>query len=125
VSYEDANGDVYMLDGGPDILCWRSSVNEIPAKSLQVFSDAPFEEIRHVMLRGTQDKNGNPIWIPLYKLNDMHLIGILDYNEDRGIHSKYDQFIKKEIEYRKEHNIVIEDGKYNPEDGIQNLIYKQ
>ena len=34
-------------------------------------------------------------------MNDLHLIGVLDYNENMGIHSKYDQFIEKEIEYRK------------------------
>ena len=39
-----------------------------------------------------------------------------------GIHSKYDQFIEKEIEYRKEHNIHIEDGNYNKEDGVNNII---
>ena len=55
-----------------------------------------------------------------YKLNDLHLIGILDYNEERGIKSKFDQFIEKEIEYRKEHNIKIEDGAYHWEDGIHN-----
>jgi len=124
VVYEDANGEYYFLDGGPDILCWRSSVNNVPAKSLQVFSDAPFEEIRKVMLRGTQDKDGNSIWIPLCKMHDLHLIGVLDYNENMGIHSKYDQFIEKEIEYRKEHNIEIYDGKYSFEEGIQNIIKK-
>lgn len=126
VAYEDANGEQYMLDGGPDILCWRSSVNKsAPAKSLQVFSDAPFEEIRQVMLRGTKDKDGDEIWIPLCKMNDLHLIGALDYNENMGIHSKYNQFIEKEIEYRKEHNIHIEDGRYSKEDGINNIIFKK
>lgn len=124
VVYKDNNGEYYMLDGGPDVLSWRSSVNDIPAKSLQVFSDAPFEEIRKVMLRGTFDKDGNQIWIPLYKLHDLHLVGILDYNKDLGINSKYDQFIEKEIEYRKEHNIEIYDGVYSFEDGIQNIIKK-
>jgi len=125
VVYDDANGEQYMLDGGPDVLCWRSTVNKVPAKSLQVFSDAPFEEIRQVMLRGTKDKNGNPIWIPLYKMNNLHLVGVLDYNENMGIHSKYDQFIEKEIEYRKEHNIVIEDKPYEPEDGVENIIFNK
>ena len=125
VAYDDANGEHYMLDGGPDILCWRSSINEnAPAKLLQVFSDAPFEEIRQVMLRGTRDKDGDEIWIPLCKMNDLHLVGVLDYNENLGIRSKYDQFIEKEIEYRKEHNIHIADGKYNKEDGVNNIIKK-
>ena len=122
VEYQDLNGEYYMLDGGPDVLSWRTSVNEIPAKSLQVFSDAPFEEIRKVMLRGTFAKSGERIWIPLYKMNNLHLVGVLDYNENLHIHSKYDQFIEKEIEYRKEHNINIEDRPYNFDDGVPNII---
>lgn len=122
VAYDDANGEHYMLDGGPDILNYRTSVNKVPAKLLQVFSDAPFEEIRQVMLRGTFDKNGNRIWVPLYKMNNLHLVGVLDYNEHYGIKSKYDQFILKEIEYRKDHNINIEDKPYEPEDGVQNIV---
>ena len=125
IEYDDANGERYMLDGGPDILCWRSIVNKEPAKSLQVFSDAPFEEIRQVMLRETKDKDRDEIWIPLCKMTDLHLVGVLDYNENMGIHSKYDQFIEKEIEYRKEHNTHITDGKYSKEDGINNIIFKK
>jgi hypothetical protein len=124
VEYKDANGEYYMLDGGPDILSWRTSVNNIPAKSMQVYSDAPFEEIRKVMLRGTFAEDGERIWVPLYKLHDLHLVGILDYNQNLGINSKYDQFIRKEIKYRKEHNIEIHDGVYSFEDGIQNIIKK-
>ena len=56
-------------------------------------------------------------------LKSLLLIGVLDYNENMRIHSKYDKFIEKEIEYRKEHNIHIEDGKYNKEDGINNIIF--
>lgn len=123
VAYDDANGEYYFLDGGPDILCWRSSVNEdAPAKSLQVFSDAPFEEIRQVMLRGTFDTNGDRVWIPLYKLSNDHLTSILDYNQDNGIDSKYDQFIRQEIKYRKLNNIEIKDYGYSDSDGIKNII---
>ena len=58
-------------------------------------------------------------------MNNLHLFGVLDYNENMGIHSKYDKYIKKEIEYRKEHNIHIEDGKYSKEDGINNIIFNK
>jgi len=122
VIYQDKNGETYMLDGGPNILSYRTSVNEVPAKLLQVFSDDSFEEIRKVMLRGTTDRDGNQIWVPLYRLHDLHLIGILDYNKDLGIKSKYDQFIEKEIEYRKEHGIEIFDGVYSLKDDAPNII---
>ena len=122
VEYQDENGEYYMLDGGPDTLSWRSSVNNVPAKSMQVYSDAPFEEIRKVMLRGTFTIERDRIWVPLCRMNNLHLIGVLDYNENMGIHSRYDQFIEKEIEYRKEHNIHIEDKPYHLDDGVKNII---
>ena len=122
VEYIDKNGETYMLDGGPDTLSWRTSVNKIPAKPLQVYSNIPFEEIRKYILRQTFTKNGYYVWIPLYKINNNHLVNILSYNKSLGIKSKYDQFIEMEIEYRKKHNINIEEGPYRLEDGVQNII---
>ena len=119
VEYEDKNGETYILDGGNDYI--RTSLNHIPGKSLCVYSDDDFETIRKYMLRGTFDKDGNRIWIPLYKMNDLHLVGVLDYNENLKITSIYDQFIRKEIEYRKEHNIKIEDGPYNQNDCVKSI----
>jgi len=120
VFYTDSNGETYMNDGGVEYQ--HRTDNDQPMKDLSVWSNAPFEEIRQVMLRGTRDKDGNSIWIPLCKMHDLHLIGVLDYNENMGIHSKYDQFIEKEIEYRKEHNIHIEDKPYHLDDGVKNII---
>ena len=117
IFYEDANGDQYMNDGGTEYQ--HRTVNKVPMKDLSVWSNASFEEIRKVMLRGTFAKDGERIWVPLYKMNNLHLIGILDYNENLGIHSKFDQFIKKEIEYRKNHNINIEDGPYDHNIGVE------
>ena len=83
LEYQDDNGETYVLDGGTDYQ--RGSVNKVPAKNLSVWSDAPFEEIRQVMLRGTftggKENSGERIWVPLYKLNDLDLKVIeKDYN---------------------------------------------
>lgn len=120
VFYKDKNGDTYMNDGGLEYQ--HRTENKEPVKNLSVYSDAPFEEIRKVMLRGTFSKDGDRIWVPLCKMSNLHLVGVLDYNKDLNINSRFDQFIEKEIEYRKEHNIMIEDGSYSIEDGIQNII---
>lgn len=117
VEYQDENGEIYILDGGTEYV--RKSINVVPATSLCICSNDDFEVIRQYMLRGTFDKDGNRIWIPLCKMNNLHLIGVLDYNENLKITSKFDQFIKKEIEYRKDHDINIEDGQYDNSVGVK------
>jgi len=117
VEYQDENGEIYILDGGTEYV--RRSINVVPATPLCVCSNDDFEVIRQYMLRGTFDKDGNRIWIPLCKMNNLHLIGVLDYNENLKITSKFDQFIKKEIEYRKDHDINIEDGQYDNSVGVK------
>ena len=117
VFYKDDNGEMYMLDGGNDYV--RITDNKEPAESLCVYDDAPFEEIRQVMLRGTFDKDMCRVYVPLCKLNNSHLPAILQYNKDRHIISYQDKFIEQEIEYRKEHNIFIEDKQYTEEDGVE------
>ena len=96
VEYTDKNGETYVIDGGT--YYQHGTVNKIPAKNLSVWSDAPFEEIRQVMLRDTFTINRERIWVPLYKMNNLHLIGVLDYHEELGIKSKFDRFIEKEID---------------------------
>jgi hypothetical protein len=122
VEYQDANGEFYVLDGGSEDITYRTSVNDEKAKPMQVYSDAPFEEIRKVMLRGTFDEDGKRIWVPLYKLNNSHLQSILDYNKDLKIISRYDKFIEMEIEYRESNCIFIPNNEYTQEDGIDNII---
>ena len=107
VSYVDMNGESYFVDGGLDYQ--RHSVNKVPCKDVSIYSDAPFSTIRMYLKRGTFDKDGNRIWKPLCKLSDSHLNNILDYYSKPNWFTDY---VKQEIEYRKENNIKIEDDEW-------------
>ena len=108
---DQVTGEVYILDGGRDYQ--RISVNSVPAKDLSIYSDAPFEEIRENLTRGTFDVEGNRIWKPICECTDTHLKNILIYNNERGLgDSMFSHYIKMEQEYRKEHNISIPDSNY-------------
>lgn len=112
VSHKDKKtGEVYILDGGRDYR--RESVNSIPGEDVSIYSDAPFEEIRENLCRGTFDKNGNRIWKPICELTDSHLQNILEYNIDRGLDdSDFSSYIREEIQYRYVHGITIPDMDY-------------
>ena len=116
VSYIDENGDMYYVDGGTDYQ--RTSENKEPAKNLCLYSDDPFEEIRKYFTRGTFDEEGNRIWKPLCELSNKHLTNIISYNlglfEEGRISKRqcdeYNELMTKELDYRKEHDIYIEDN---------------
>lgn len=107
VSYVDMNGETYFVDGGLDYQ--RCSVNKIPYTNISIYSDAPFSTIRQYLKRGTFDKDGNRIWKPLCELSDSHLNNILDYYPKPNWFTEY---VKQEIEYRKENNIKIKDDEW-------------
>ena len=124
VSHVDANGEEYFIDGGMDYT--RTSVNKEPSKLLCLYDTDMkywFEEIRKYVYRGTFDENGNRIWKPICELSNNHLKNIIEYNKEHGHSgSKQEKVIKKEIKYRKEHGIVIEDNwKGQEEDEINRI----
>ena len=58
VEYTDANGEVYMVDGGLDYV--RRSTNEsAPSVDKCVYDDSPHEEQREAAMWGTYGKNGD------------------------------------------------------------------
>jgi len=107
VSYVDMNGEMYFVDGGLDYQ--RRSVNKVPCRDISIYSNAPFSTIRKYLKRGTFDKDGNRIWKPLCELSDSHLNNILAYYSKPNWFTDY---VKQEIEYRKENNIKIEDDEW-------------
>lgn len=110
VSYKDANGETYMVDGGREYL--RRNVNVEPYEELSVYSDAPFEEIRKALHRGGRGPSGTePLkYVPICEMSDSWLKAIIEYNELRGLADHpATQFYRQEVEYRKEHSIFIPD----------------
>jgi hypothetical protein len=105
VGYTDKNGEYYFVDGGMDYS--RTSVNKEPAKNLCLFMDDDFEELRKYVYRGCYTGE----WKPICELSNEHLKNILIYNKENGFGGgKQEKLIKKEIKYRKEHGILIEDN---------------
>ena len=102
-----------MVDGGD---CYsRYTVNpEAPHEDLCVYSDAPFEVIRASYHRGGRGKDGSqPLtWTPMSEMSNEWLKVCIEYNNERGNEKSFaNKMYKKELEYRKENKIMIEDKK--------------
>ena len=111
VTYTDANGLEYMVDGGTEYLR-RNMHEEAPYEELTIYSDAPFEIIRENACRGGRGKDGTePLtWVPIAKMSDAWLHACITYNADRGLDlSQSSKFYKMELMYRQEKGISIED----------------
>lgn len=110
-THQDKNGEVYFLDGGREYQ--RTSVNKEPFKDVSLYLDSDFKEIRKLYKRGTFDKNGARIWIPICEMSNEHLRNCITYNIDRNfqVDCLANLLYMKELEYRLLHDIEIEDVK--------------
>ncbi len=79
VTYTDANGKEYMVDGGLDYLR-RNIHDDAPAEELSVYSDAPHTVIREVFKWGTRGKDGKqPLkFVVLKDMTTDHIEAILE-----------------------------------------------
>jgi hypothetical protein len=103
----DANGEEYMIDGGTDYI--RTNVNKIPAESLALYDDAPFEQIREVIHRGGRGKNTDePLkYVKLSEVNDNWLQAIIDYEEELRPNNRFLQYYKQEQQWRQQLNLKV------------------
>ena len=96
-----------MADGGTAYLRYGAAdMKKIKIKAF--YTDDPFELVRQHATRGGRGKDGKqPLkWVPLCEMNDEWLESVLDYGgEDWHI-----DLIRKEIAYRKEKGIKIEES---------------
>ncbi len=112
VAHMDANGELYFLDGGNEYM--RTSINNESWEDWSIYSDYPYDIIRMFLKRGTFNTKGERIWIPLCKMTDEHLKNIFTYNEQYGLSGNwFEEYIKKELEYRKAKGISIPEGGYD------------
>ena len=96
------------VDGGLDyIRIGAANMNKI--SSLVITTDDPFVVVRQYADRGTYGKNGDqPLhYVKICNISDDWLEAIIKYG-GAGWHI---DLIKKEIQYRKDNNISIKDGK--------------
>jgi hypothetical protein len=111
VTYTDANGLGYMVDGGNDYLR-RTVHTEAPYEDLTIYEDAPFEVIRESFHRGGRGKDGTqPLtWTPMSKMSDTWLQACIVYNEERGLGDSFaNEMYKAELNYRAQNGIFIKD----------------
>ena len=100
VTHIDKNGEYYQNDGGNEY--FHRSVNIIPAEDLSLYSDAPFEQLREVITRGSRGKDmKQPLtYIKLKDIDDEYLDALIDYEEELRPNNKYLTFYKQEKEFR-------------------------
>ncbi len=102
-------GKKYAVDGGTDYI--RRVCEDDDYIEQSIYSDAPFTVIRENYYRGTFNKNGDRIWISISQMSDKHLENCINYNIKNGLDKNIfaNQMYRKELEYRKENNIKIEE----------------
>jgi hypothetical protein len=107
VSYEDANGLEYMVDGGLEYLR-RNVNNEAPHEELSITDEASFEQIRESLHWGTYGKKRDqPLkYVTLCEMSNNHLQAIIGQKMGGDWVRSY---MKEELDYRKENNISIKD----------------
>jgi hypothetical protein len=110
VMHKDANGKVYMIDGGADSGYTRCSGHK-DEELIEVYSDEPFEKVRQYCYRmslGDPKSKDYPKQqiVFLKDMTDEHLNALLTYCLPVN---QYLPLYKQEIEYRKENNITIKD----------------
>lgn len=90
-----------MIDGGIDYLKRGGEYTE-----MSIYSNDPYEVIRRFLCRGGRGKDSTEYltWTPLFRINDEWLKALIGYVTEDNIYLEY---YKKEIEYRKEHKIIV------------------
>ena len=99
--YEDANGWVYVVDGGLDYI--RRTVNKnAPATDLSLTEDMPHFMVRDYVTWGTYGKAGDqPLsYITIADMSDGHLQAVLD--TQKNMYPQVRDLMQDELEYRDE-----------------------
>lgn len=92
---------------------------------ISVYSDAPFEVLRHAIHRGGRGKDGKqPLtWVPLSQINDQWLKALIPYNVERGHAFSFDTMMyAQEIKYREEHGISIPENQNKYQKTVPDMV---
>lgn len=104
---DTVSGETYILDGGIDYI--RGSVNMVPAESLVVYTDDPFEVKREVPVWGTIGKDGKqPFrYISVAEMETGHIMALLEPNI--YVRMSIKEVLKQELKNR-DIDVEIETG---------------
>jgi hypothetical protein len=111
VTHTDANGLEYMLDGGLDYQRYIPQPTA-PFTNISLYSDDDFELIRLKVKRGGRGKDGKqPLtYVAMCEMSNLWVNATIEYLENHGLgDSIYSDLYKRELEFRRENNILIED----------------
>ena len=117
IMYEDKNGKSYGVDGGMSYAKRIGDTNECEDLSVYVDEDTieeKYEALRDTLAEsinwGSRGINGDePVrWLKITEMSDGHLDALV--NVYKGpVDAFYKKCFKYEIEYRKTHNIIVND----------------
>ena len=98
----------YSVDGGKDYVRLGGGNDMV---DLCIYSDDDFEVVRKELLRGGRGKNGTEElkYVALCDMSDDWILSAIRYNARYGDSREVDRLYSKELEYRKERGIKIED----------------
>lgn len=118
VSHIDKNGETYFVDGGSDYI--RMSLNDVKMTDMCIYTDSPYEEIRKSICRGTFDKEGRRIWIPLCNMSTPHLENCITYVLNRGGYKNNPHLFlyMRELVLRWEACLYIDEKEYTSDDAV-------
>jgi hypothetical protein len=105
---DNVTGSKYCVDGGND---YRRVIPGGVYVDLSVYSDDPFEKIRESLARLGSGKNfDKPArWFTLNEMSDNWLSELILWIEANQPNNSLKEYYLKEIEYRKENNIKVEE----------------
>ena len=87
VEHTQADGSIYLVDGGLGYNSRYGGTNIELIELLQVYTDDPHEKIREVFEWGSYlDKEGNPLGVTIYRklkdLEDGHVVALVKWTSD-------------------------------------------
>lgn len=101
--YKECSCGKVFIDGGTDYLRRGYSAIE-DYTEMSLYSDNPFELLRHFIFRGSRGKDGkSPLkWIKLSLIDDDYLDNLIKYKQDRGETDMWYDYYVQEKKFREE-----------------------
>jgi hypothetical protein len=99
--YKHCSCGTVSVDGGRDYLL-RGFNRKTDYIELSLYSDSPFEELRHHIYRGSRGVDGkSPLtWIALSSIDDNYLDNLIKYKQDLGQEDMWCSYYIQEKQFR-------------------------
>ena len=111
IEYKDeVSGEIYILDGGLDYQ--RTSINDVPAKNLALYTSDPHSCVRDKFSWGTYGRDGlqPKKYVLLKDLTDEHIAAIL--RTQTHLPAEMQKVFKDELQFRDANDCNITEQSY-------------